>query len=383
MKPGQYTVSSGRNDTRLQCRQRCHHLEGRSRRIGPLHRLVRQRAVVVFRQHPVIRRRNAAHEHVRIETRGRGYGQDVAAVHVDGNRRRTLCAQPLHRIVLQPVVQRHPQVRTRNAFIAVQFAHHAAGRIDLDPLGARRSAQLIFELGLGTQLADLEPRYLKQRVGVSQLGQVIVADRADIAQNMREIARHRIDAAEAHLGRHAGQRGRVDRDTAEILPAQPVGHGDGQGRAAAFQFLQRIVNLFGGQGDQAREPRQNRLRVARILARHGDAVILLVARDQLAVAVEDHPARGRQQADLDAVLFGEQLEPVGFLDLHVPHAQRQHAHHRRLRAAQEQAPAADQPRAFAVVALHAPHSRCPKASTSPGATFRNPKKTCDRATTTG
>ena len=91
---------------------------------------------------------------------------------------------------LQLVVQRQLDVGARGALVALKLAHDAAGGVDLDPLGAGLAAQLVLALGLQPDLADLEARDQQQPVrGIYPL-KVMVADRADIADDMGIGPRH-------------------------------------------------------------------------------------------------------------------------------------------------------------------------------------------------
>ena len=63
------------------------------------------------------------------------------------------------------------------ALAAVELAHDAAGGVDLDPLGARAAAQDVLVFRLDADLADLEARDPQDRVGILELGEVVVADR--------------------------------------------------------------------------------------------------------------------------------------------------------------------------------------------------------------
>jgi FAD/FMN-containing dehydrogenase len=62
------------------------------------------------------------------------------------------------------------------------------------------------------------------------------------------------------------------------------------------------------------EPFQHPRHVARILARDDHAVILFVARDQLAIAILDQAACRRDQPDVDAVFFGQQAEFIRLIE---------------------------------------------------------------------
>ena len=200
---------------------------------------------------------------------------------------------------------------------------------------------------------------------------------------MREIGALRVDPAQADLGRHAGQGGGVDGDKAELLPAQPVGDGDGQGRAAPGDLPPRPLQILGRQGHQRLKTLQHYFGVARILGRDRDPVILFVPGYDRAAAVEDHPPRRWQKPDLDRVLFGQKLELVGLIDLKVAHAVGQRQHRRRLYPAQHQPPAADLAMAFQIVLRRPSHARPRAVSGWPEGSRLRPNSQILASTTSG
>jgi hypothetical protein len=76
---------------------------------------------------------------------------------------------------------------------------------------------------------------------------------------------------------------------------------------------------------EVHDPRQfaqHGVDVVGVLAHQRDAVVLFVARQKHAVAVEDQPAFGRQKPDVDPVFLGQQAKIVGAFDLKIAHARR-------------------------------------------------------------
>ncbi len=84
-----------------------------------------------------------------------------------------------------------------------------------------------------------------------------------------------------------------------------------------------------------REPVNDFVHVARVFAHDGDAVGGLIDGDGNAVAVENLAACRGQEADVDAVLFGEKAILIGLIDLKMSHAQAKHGHKSDLRAAEQ------------------------------------------------
>jgi hypothetical protein len=73
---------------------------------------------------------------------------------------------------------------------------------------------------------------------------------------------------------------------------------------------------------EVHDPRQfgqHGVDVVGVLAHQRDAVVLFVACQKHAVAVEDQPTLRRQKPDVDAVFLGQQAEIGGALDLKIAH----------------------------------------------------------------
>ena len=171
---------------------------------------------------------------------------------------------------------------------------------DLDLLVAGLAAEQGLEPGLDAGLADLEARDLEEGVGVLELGEVALGDRADVADDVGGVVAVGVDAAEADLGDDAGQDGRVRRDADDVVPGQVLGDDDGHEGAARHHLLQRARRgSSGGSGMISARRASTASRVAGLLADHDDAVVLAVAGDDRAVAVGDDAARRGDQADVD------------------------------------------------------------------------------------
>ena len=247
----------------------------------------------------------------------------------------------LHRVGLEAEIEGEGEVFAGGALDAAEFAHHPAGGADLDLLGAGVAAEVALELGLDAGLADLEARDLQDRVGVLDLGEVGLGDRADVADDVRGGRAIGVEAAEADLGDHAGQERGVGGDADHVVPAQVLGDDDRDEGAAAGHFLQRAFLEVGGKIDQGGEAGQHRRGVAGLLAHHRDAVVLPVAGEEHALAVEDLAAGGGEQADVDAVFLGEEAVAFVLDDLQVAHAPGERADHSGLKAEEREGAAGD------------------------------------------
>ena len=324
-----------RDDARLKCGEAGGHLERRTRRIGPLNGLVGQRETLVLGQNGIILVGNAPHKKVGVKTGGRGDCQQIPILHVHHDGRRRLFAKPCLHVVLHVGIDCQANIGPGVALLPAEFAHHAADGVHLDPLTARLAAQRAFHPGFDADLADLKLGGLKQRVRCIQLFQVVVTDRTDIADDMGKIGIAWIAPAEPEFGRHTWQGRRVDRDFRHIFPTQPVCH-DNRLRAASPGLFHRAAEIFGRNRQDGLQPAQDVFDIARVIAIDDDAVILLVPGDQLAVAVIDQPARRWDQADGNAVVFGQQAKLVGLLDLHLSHPRTQNGNDGHHRSAQKQ-----------------------------------------------
>ncbi len=220
--------------------------------------------------------------------------------------------------------------------------------------------------------------------GSSQLAQVIVADRTDIADDMGEIRAQRIDAAEARPraftpGR-AGALTATSARSSQLSRSAMVTGTKGERRTISRRARSRSSS---DQRHDPGQPGQHLVDVAGIFAHHDDAVVLLVLGQDHAVAVEDQAARRWDQAHVDAVLLGQQAELVGLFDLHVAHPKRQCGDHRRLRAAQDQPATGDPADAFLGILRGAFHRGRPIVSISPGVILRMSNSTRDNRTISG
>ena len=292
-------------------------------------------------------------------------------------------AQPCLHVVLQIAVDGHLDVGPVVALAPVELAHDPAHGVDLDAFGPRLAAQLFLVFGLDSDLADLEARDAQHRLGVLVAGEVALGHRADVAHHMREVAVLRVKARQADLGGDPRKGRGVDRDSADRLPAHPIGDGDRQEGSRAAHLGQSAVELVLVQFDQRREFGDHILDVTGVFADDGDAVGRGVLGDDLALAVEDASAARRDQPHVDAVFLGQQAELVRLIDLHVVHAQPQHPGKAELRAAQQQGTARDAAPAVGAFLGGASHIGLPAWSKSPGAIRRTPNRPCDSRTTRG
>ena len=91
------------------------------------------------------------------------------------------------------------------------------------------------------------------------------------------------------------------------------------------------------------QPAQHQIDIARAFAGQGDAVVLFVAGQKLAVAVHDQPARRGQKLQVDAVLFSQKLEFIGLFHAQIAGAGPENDQKAAHQSADKQAPAGELP----------------------------------------
>ena len=136
-----------------------------------------------------------------------------------------------------------------------------------------------------------------------------------------------------------GQIGRVDLDSADLSPGQIIAHVDRDEGPLALGLAQNALVIVLGQLDQPGQCIERALDVARPLADQHDPVVLPVYRKRHAEAVDDAPARRRQEPQVDPVVLRQHGVAVGLDDLQIVHAPGQDGEQHGLPAAdQEGAP---------------------------------------------
>ena len=292
----------------LHRRQAHDRLERRARREGARQRLVQQRTPLIVRQRPIDVGRNPAHEQIGIERRRRHHGQDVAVAHVHHHARSRLFAEHLQRTVLHVGVQRQHDFLAGHcgARAADVLGHHAAARVHLDPVAAGLAAQFGVQRLFHPQLADPERR-VEQDGGrllalLAHGLHVTVRDLGHIADDVGERPAERVVAGVVHVSHDARQLVGVQVDLGELFPGQVALDRHGRkawrgvdvadDRPAAIhrvrqeltQQIQRLVQILG------------------FVPHHQHAEARPVAGDHHPVAVLDHPARRRRQAEVELVV---------------------------------------------------------------------------------
>ncbi len=118
----------------------------------------------------------------------------------------------------------------------------------------------------------------------------------------------------------AGEFGDRDLDPRHLVPAQIGAHHQRDEAVPAPGVAQHAAAVGIADLDQRAERGQRRLEIAGLLGHDDDPIILPVIGERDAEAVEDAPARRRQQPQIDAVLVGKDGVAVLFEDLQLIHA---------------------------------------------------------------
>jgi len=339
--------------------------------------------VIVLEQGAVCFRRNAPDEEIGVETGRRSHGKKIAFRDVHHHRRSAFGAEPCLDEMLEIEIDGQLHVCARLTFLPVELPNDPPGGIHLDASRAGTSAQQRFKPRLGTELADLELGDAQQRVGIRGPRQVIVADRADIADHMCQIGAAAVVARQTNLGCHARQGGGVHRHARHLVPAQPLGHRHGHEGTAPPDFGQRPCARLGIDRDDPREIVENLFDVAGLLAHDDHPVSLTILRQRDPVAIEEHSARGRKEAHVDPVLLGQQSVLVGLGDLELAHPSDQHRQRPGLKRTHHESAARHATRRFAGILAWPSHARRPPSEISLISAFLTPRRRLENSTTAG
>ena len=141
-----------------------------------------------------------------------------------------------------------------------------------------------------------------------------------------------IEPGEALLDRDAGQLGDGDLDARHLVPAQIGADHDRHEAMLAPDVAQHPAAVGIAELDQRGERVERRCDVAGLLGDDDEPIVLVIVGERHAEAVEDAPARRRQQPQIDAVLVGQHRVAVRLEDLELVHAPGKDGDERRLAA---------------------------------------------------
>ena len=291
---GAVDAVAGARHARLERGERHGHLEGRARGVGAGDGLVRQRPVLVARA----ARSRSPDLMPKTKLLGSNPGAEASATMSPFVTSITTAAAlcPAMRRMAKSCsaeVDRQVHVLAGGALDPAELAHHPAAGADLDLQVARHAAQR-------RPPAAARRRSCRSGSGGSAapdrgsriLARSLSADRADVADHVRGRVAARVVAAEADLGDHARAAPACWRRPAPRRPRSGARRPPPARRRCGRASPSAPARACRRQLDDAGEPRQHRLGVARLLAHHHDAVVLPVARHQPAGAVEIMPRAG-------------------------------------------------------------------------------------------
>ena len=220
-----------------------------------------------------------------------------------------------------------------------QFAHDLAACGDFHPLGAGLAGQMLVIGALQPVLADLEARRDEQRI----LALLIVfrGRRADIAEQMADRGTGGIMARKALARRDAGQVGQADGNGGELVIGQLVGDLDRTEAGRLVQFLLDPIDIVGLEREELRQMAHRRLGIDDPLRDQVDAEIGAVIGQRPAVAIDNPAAPGRDQRQVDAIAFRQELIFLILGNADPAHAANQQCADRALEPADHHGPAAE------------------------------------------
>ena len=149
-----------------------------------------------------------------------------------------------------------------------------------------------------------------------------------------------IYAGQPDLGAYAGQRGGVNRHTADIIPANIVGDRDRQEGRRALDFCERAFAHFGVKLDDLRKLVHDRIHIIRIFAHNHNPIGRNILCQSHPVAVKYFTPGWRNEANINPIFFGQQAELVRLIDLKIIHSCSKAAHEQQLDTTQKCCPPA-------------------------------------------
>lgn len=259
--------------------------------------------------------------------------------------------------MLQFPVDGEVDILSRRCGLAAQLADDAAMGIDLHAADAGIASNLFVERFFDAALADAEAGKRQERIGIVLL--VFGADGGNVAQHMREFRAEGIGAGFADIGLDAGKIGKIEVDTGEIIPTQIFRHHHWRKRFVFRHIAQDFFALAIRERNEAGDRIDRSLCAARCLLRHQqDAVIAPVVGKLNAEAIYDPAARGRDEALVDAVVFGLRHEILEIEDLQLVEAAGEQSEDARHAACGQQRAAREGRVAAFVLAIEHRHQRC-------------------------
>ena len=187
-----------------------------------------------------------------------------------------------------------------------EVADDAAAGGHLHPPRAGNAAQICLELLFEAVLADLVARRDEQRIGVFL--ELLGRSGADIADQVADARRCRIEARKTALGHHALQIGEAHADGCELFEIQAACHLDRLKPAPLGDLGLDIGDPRRLEPEQGAEPVDRAFGIDHPFGNDIDPEIGAVRGERGTIAIKDPSAPRRNQREIDAVALG--FEPV-------------------------------------------------------------------------
>ncbi len=317
--PGQTHPEVGSDDPFFQRRQRHGHLERRAWRVPPLNGTVVQRPVLVGGQRCPGGAVDARRKGVRVVGWTAGEPEHVAVRRIEHDSSAVEVADRVERILdrsLDVEIDGQLQPLALGRTNLLERPHFTPGAVDDDPLRTVLAHQ--------QRVVDLLDTRLPDDVAALQVGgtgHLRVADFADIAEKMCGerfgvlTGRHLLHDDVGEFARKA-----AGGDRCHLGQRRVLDDGDRAVRGLAAVTLNDVAHRPFLEAEDLRQQPDRTVEVLGLLADDRDAVGVAVLDENLAVAVEEHAARGAQRQRALVVVRCHLLEAVVLHDLQVPEA---------------------------------------------------------------
>ena len=157
--------------------------------------LVRQRTTLISGKFTPFLRTHALRQPIGIIRRRRSQSQDLAGMNINQNHAAAFFAQKFISLLLQAFIYRQINPLAEHAPILFNFLHNPPIGVNFQFERTAAAAELFFIKFFNPGFANLEPRYLKQRIIFNIIGR----NRRNIPQNMKQLFSERIIAGQAFI----------------------------------------------------------------------------------------------------------------------------------------------------------------------------------------
>ena len=265
--------------------------------------------VDVALQDAVLARGYAAAEHRRIEARQADERDHVAVVRIERHHRTAMAGERRLGGALHFEVDRQQQILARSRSLGAQVGdestlalHRASRGVDENLAKAVAAMQLVLVGTLDAELAD------EGRAGVGgavDVLQILLADGAHVAERVHRQLGVRVPAGLACLDIQARKLEAPHGETRDVLVRHAQADRHAVEPAARVDGALELIDVLGTDEIELHQAREGLTHVRHFFGHQLQLVGGLVARDHLAMAVEDQPARRRDRLVAYPVTLGE------------------------------------------------------------------------------